>query len=294
MKILLFGKNGQVGWELQRSLAPLGVVIALERNSITYCGDLNNTTGIINTIEKIRPDIIINAAAYTAVDKAESEPFVAEQINAKVISAIADSAEKLGAILVHFSTDYVFNGTGRRPWTESDRTEPLNTYGKTKRQGEEFITEKCSRYLIFRTSWVYALQGKNFVRTLLNQANQYKQLTIINDQFGAPTGAELIADCTAHALLKAVKDERLFGIYHLAASGSTTWYDYAKFILNERKVKGFESKVKEIIPIPTEAFKTTAIRPKNSQLNNQKFQQAFNLTLPDWRSGVIRMLNEIR
>lgn len=294
MKILLFGKNGQVGWELQRSLAPLGVVIALERNSITYCGDLNNTTGIIDTIEKIRPDIIINAAAYTAVDKAESEPFVAEQINAKVISAIAESAEKLGAILVHFSTDYVFNGTGRRAWTESDPTEPLNTYGKTKCQGEAFIIEKCSRYLIFRTSWVYALQGKNFVNTLLDQANQHEQLTIVNDQFGAPTGAELLADCTAHALLKAKKDEKLFGIYHLVASGSTTWYDYAKFILTERKVKGFEFKVKEIVPIPTEAFKTTALRPKNSQLNNQKFQQAFNLTLPDWRSGVIRLLNEIR
>lgn len=294
MKILLLGKNGQLGWELQRSLAPLGEVIALDRNSMAHCGDLTNTSGVVDAIEKIRPDVIVNAAAYTAVDKAESDQSAAEQINATVMLAIAESAEKIGAILVHFSTDYVFNGKGNTPWVESDPVAPLNVYGKTKSQGEEFITQKCSRYFIFRTSWVYAAKGKNFAKSILALAEQREKLSIIDDQFGAPTGAELLADCTAHAILKAVNNEKLFGLYHLVASGTTTWYEYAKFVLARSREKGLEYKVNEIIPVSTESFPTAAIRPKNSQLNNQKFQQAFDLTLPDWRSGLVRMLDEIQ
>lgn len=294
MKILLLGKNGQLGWELQRSLVPLGEIIALDRYSTAHCGDLSNTLGVVDAIEKIRPDVIVNAAAYTAVDKAESDQSAAKQINATVMSAIAESAEKIGAILVHFSTDYVFNGMGNTPWVESDPVAPLNVYGKTKCQGEEFITQKCSRYLIFRTSWVYAAKGKNFAKSILALANQREELSIINDQIGAPTGAELLADCTAHAILKAASNEKLYGIYHLVASGTTTWYEYAKFILEKGKEKGLEFKVNKIIPVSTESFPTAATRPKNSQLNNSKFQQAFEMTLPDWRSGLVRMLDEVQ
>jgi len=294
MKILLLGKNGQLGWELQRSLIPLGEVIALDRNSTIHCGDLADTSGIIDTIDQIRPDVIVNAAAYTAVDKAESEQSVAEQINATVISAIAESAEKIGAILVHFSTDYVFDGTGDTRWVESDPIAPLNIYGKTKSQGELFIIQKCSRYLIFRTSWVYAAKGKNFAKSILALANQREELSVIDDQFGAPTGAELLADCTAHAILKATNNEKLFGIYHLVASGTTTWYEYAKFVLDRSKEKGLEFKAKGIVPVSTESFPTAATRPKNSRLNNRKFQQAFEMTLPDWRIGLVRTLDEIQ
>lgn len=293
MRLLLLGKNGQLGWELQRALAPLGEVIALDRNSTDYCGDLTNLVGLAETIEQLAPTVVINAAAYTAVDKAESEQALAKQINTTAVSVIARSAERVGALLVHYSTDYVFNGRGDMPWRESDATGALNVYGQTKWEGEQAITRYCLRHLIFRTSWVYAAKGNNFPKSILKLASECGELSVINDQFGAPTGAELIADCTAHAILKTITNNKLFGIYHLVSSGSTSWYEYAKFVLARSKKGGFELEAKEVSPVPTESFPTVAIRPRNSRLDNTKFQQAFDLILPDWRLGLVRMLNEI-
>ncbi|MFU9138954.1 dTDP-4-dehydrorhamnose reductase [Erwinia tasmaniensis] len=293
MNILLFGKNGQVGWELQRALAPLGNLIALDRHSVEYCGDLSDPGGITATILAIKPDVIINAAAHTAVDKAESEPELAALLNTTSVAAMAKAAETVGALLVHYSTDYVFNGEGSEAWVETDTTAPLSVYGKTKCDGEKAIVASCSYYLIFRTSWVYAAKGNNFAKTMLKLAAERDELSVIDDQFGAPTGAELIADCTAHAIRKAKKDISLSGIYHLIASGETTWHQYAGYVINAGRLKGMELRVKSINPVPTSAFPTAATRPTNSRLSTTKFQDAFELTLPDWRVGVQRMLNEI-
>ncbi|MCX8965843.1 dTDP-4-dehydrorhamnose reductase [Erwinia psidii] len=293
MKILLLGKNGQVGWELQRSLAPLGTLIALDRHSVDYCGDLTNPVGIAATIDAIKPDVIVNAAAHTAVDKAESEPEMAAVLNTTAVAAMAQAAEKVGALLIHYSTDYVFNGEGETPWSEDDATAPLSVYGKTKRDGEEAIIASCSNYLIFRTSWVYAAKGNNFARTMLKLAAGRDELSVISDQFGAPTGADLIADCTAHAIRQAKGQPQFSGIYHLIASGTTTWHEYASFVISAGREKGLTLKVSKINAVATTAFPTAAKRPANSRLDITKFQQRFGLTLPDWRVGVERMLTEI-
>ncbi|AXF76369.1 dTDP-4-dehydrorhamnose reductase [Erwinia tracheiphila] len=293
MKILLLGKNGQVGWELQRALAPLGTLTALDRHSSDFCGDLANPTGIAATIHALKPDVIVNAAAHTAVDKAESEPALAATLNTAAVAVMADAAEKVGALLIHYSTDYVFNGEGETPWSEDDATAPLSVYGKTKREGEEAIVNTCSHYLIFRTSWVYAAKGNNFAKTMLKLAADRDELSVINDQFGAPTGAELIADCTAHALRKAKNNPYFSGIYHLIANGTTTWYEYASYVISVGREKGLALKVRKINAVTTDAFPTAARRPANSRLNITKFQQRFGLILPDWRVGVERMLSEI-
>lgn len=293
MNILLLGKNGQVGWELQRALAPLGNLVALDRHSTEYCGDLSNPDGIAATIAAVKPDVIVNAAAHTAVDKAESEPEVAALLNTLAVAKMAEAAEKVGALLVHYSTDYVFNGSGEKAWLESDATEPLSVYGKTKRDGEEAIVSACTNYLIFRTSWVYAAKGNNFAKTMLKLAKDRDELSVINDQFGAPTGAELIADCTAHAIRRAKEQPQLSGIYHLIASGTTTWHEYAEFVISTAKVKGIALQVKKVNPVASSAFPTAAKRPGNSRLDSTKFQESFSLNLPDWRSGVQRMLDEI-
>ena len=293
MNILLFGKNGQVGWELQRALAPLGNLTALDRHSTEHCGDLSNPEGIAATIAALKPDVIVNAAAHTAVFKFDSDPEVADLLNTEAVAKIADDAEKAGALLVHYSTDYVFNGQGDKPWTETDATEPLSVYGKTKCAGEEAITATCSSYLIFRTSWVYAAKGNNFAKTMLKLAKDRDELSVINDQFGAPTGAELIADCTAHAVRQAKGKPQLSGIYHLIANGITTWHEYASYVIETGRKKGLELKVSRINAVPTSAFPTPAKRPANSRLDITKFQQTFALTLPDWRIGVERMLTEV-
>ena len=295
MDILLFGKNGQVGWELQRALAPLGNVIALDSRSSEYCGDFNNPQGVADTVKRLKPKIIVNAAAYTAVDKAENEPDSARCVNALAVTEIAKAAKEVGAWFIHYSTDYVFNGQGTTPWSESDETGPLNTYGVTKLEGEEGIKQHCSQYLIFRTSWVYAARGNNFAKTMLKLAKDRETLSVINDQFGAPTGADLIADCTAHAIKVALNDDdgSVAGIYHLIASGETTWHAYASKVIEFIKQQGVELNVKKIIPVPTSSFPTPAERPANSRLNTEKFQRTFNLILPDWQKGVERMLVEI-
>ncbi len=298
MKILLLGKNGQVGWELQRSLAPLGDLVALDRSSTEAdggCGDLGQPEALRDTVLRLRPDVIVNAAAHTAVDKAESEPELARAINALAPGALAQAAQEVGALLVHYSTDYVFDGSGNTPWTERAATGPLSVYGQTKLEGEQLIEEACEHHLILRTSWVYATRGGNFAKTMLRLAKERERLTVIDDQFGAPTGAELIADVTAHAVRQVLRQPQDAGIYHLAAAGETTWNGYARFVLDTvRELQpALPLIAREVAPVPTSAFPTPARRPLNSRLDTTHLCQTFGLTLPHWQQGVRRMLTEI-
>ena len=297
MKILLLGAYGQVGWELQRSLAPLGELVALgSQGSGNLGGDLTVPKSLESTVEYLAPDVIVNAAAYTAVDRAESEPEIAEAINSKAPSILAKQANNLGAFLVHYSTDYVFDGSGDKPWRETDQPNPLNVYGQTKLQGERGIQESDCQYLIFRTSWVFSAHRHNFIRSMLRLASERDQLKVINDQIGSPTGAELIADVTAHALKSARTDTAFAGTYHLAATGETSWYEYAKLIIDAAGKHGLEPKAtwEDIYPVPSEEFPTTAKRPRNSRLDIAKLQRTFGLHLPRWEQGVLRALQEIK
>ena len=294
MKILLLGKSGQVGWELQRSLAPLGELIALDCDSTVLCGDFTNLAGLAATVQTVKPDVIVNAAAHTAVDKAESEPELAHLINAQAPAVLAAEAAKLGALLVHYSTDYVFDGSGDTPKQESDATGPLSVYGQTKLEGEQAVAKAGCPYLVFRTSWVYAARGGNFAKTMLKLASERDTLNIIADQIGAPTGAELLADVTAHAIRVARQQPEVSGVYHCVASGETNWHDYACFVFDTARKLGRELKVSQINAIPTSAYPTPAKRPHNSRLDTKKLQQTFGLTLPHWQQGVARMLTEIR
>lgn len=295
MKILLLGKNGQVGWELQRSLAALGELIALDRHDLQYCGDLADQVGIVRTLQAIRPTVIVNAAAYTAVDKAENDVEAALSTNAQAPGLLASQARKIGACLVHYSTDYVFDGSGNHPWRESDVTAPLNVYGRSKLEGEAAIIESGCNHLILRTSWVYGAMGQNFAKTILRLAQEREQLTIINDQFGAPTGAELLADITAQIIPKLLINPELSGMYHVSSQGEATWYAYAKLILAFAREKQIPIKVssESMVPVATKDFATAAIRPLNSRLSTEKFRDTFQLYLPPWQNGVIRMLTEL-
>ena len=295
MKILLLGKNGQVGWELQRSLAPLGDLVAPGRDDADLCGDLSNLDGLARTVQTVRPDVIVNAAAHTAVDRAESEPELAHTLNALAPGVLAREAAKIGAWLVHYSTDYVFDGSGSRPWTETDAPAPLSVYGRSKLEGERLIQAACAQHLIFRTSWVYAARGGNFAKTMLRLAQERERLTVINDQFGAPTGAELIADVTAHALRQCLRQPADAGLYHLAASGETSWHGYANQVLALAKLIDSAIKIKatEVAPVPSSAFATAARRPLNSRLDCQKLPANFGLRLPNWACGVERMMREV-
>lgn len=295
MNILLFGKRGQVGWELQRSLSVLGDVTALDFDSTEYCGDFSNPAGVAETVRALRPDVIVNAAAHTSVDKAESEPDLARTLNATTPGAIAEEAAKLGSWLVHYSTDYVFDGSGSRPWLETDTPAPLSVYGRTKLEGEQLIAEACSRHLILRTSWVYAARGSNFAKTMLRLAQERERLTVIDDQWGAPTGADLLADVTAHAIRHLHKRPEDAGLYHCVAAGETTWNAYAKYVLACAQVSNptIAIKAKEVAPVPTSDFPTPAARPHNSRLNTGKLQATFALGMPHWQAGVARMLAEI-
>ncbi|MFZ4288292.1 dTDP-4-dehydrorhamnose reductase [Variovorax sp. HJSM1_2] len=295
MRILLLGKSGQVGWELQRSLAVLGDVTALSRASTEYCGDLSNLSGLVATVRALRPDLIVNAAAYTAVDKAESDVQQAQLINADAPGVLAEEAARLGAPLVHYSTDYVFNGSGATPWRETDETGPLSVYGRTKLEGEQRIQQAGGRHLIFRTSWVYAARGGNFAKTMLRLARERERLTVIDDQFGAPTGADLLADVTAQAISQALKRAEINGVFHLAASGETNWHAYAKYVIDYAKSarNALDFAVKEVAAIPSSAFPLPAPRPFNSRLDTTKLRTTFGLNLPQWQQGVARMLDEI-
>ena len=295
MKILLLGKNGQVGWELQRSLAPLGELIALDRHSPDLCGDLAKLQGLADTVRAVRPDVIVNAAAHTAVDKAENEPELARALNALAPGVLAQEAAKIGALLVHYSTDYVFDGSGTRPWTETDTPAPLSVYGQTKLEGEQAIQAACPNHLIFRTSWVYAARGENFAKTMLRLAQERERLTVIDDQFGAPTSADLLADVTAHALRQLLQRPTDAGLYHLVAGGETNWHGYANYVIaqSQRTQAAIKIVAKEVVPVPTSAFPTPARRPRNSRMDTSKLQTTFGLKLPHWQQGVARMLDEV-
>ena len=297
LKILLLGCNGQVGWELQRSLSVLGEVVALGSAPATstdgLCGDLGDLDGLGRTVRRVAPDIIVNAAAYTAVDRAETEPERAHAINALAPGVLALEAQRLGAWLVHYSTDYVFDGSGSTPWKEDDRCAPLSVYGSTKRAGELAVAA-CAKHLIFRTSWVYAARGGNFAKTMLRLAAERESLTVIDDQIGAPTSAELLADVTAHALRAAMARPELAGTYHCAADGQTSWRGYAQFVLTQARAMGVALKAgpEQVQATSTAQYPTPAQRPLNSRLDTEKLRSAFSLHLPLWQIGVQRMLQE--
>jgi dTDP-4-dehydrorhamnose reductase len=291
MKILLFGKDGQVGWELQRSLAPLGEVVALGPED----ADFEEPEGLRGCVRRHRPDVIVNAAAYTAVDKAESESARARTINAIAPGVLAQEALHGDAWLVHYSTDYVFDGSGEQPRLETGAAAPLNVYGATKLEGEQLIRQSGCKHLIFRTSWVYGARGNNFAKTMLRLAQERDSLAVVNDQVGAPTGADLIADITAHALRGAMQRPELSGLYHLVAAGETSWHGYASFVLDYAQRSGMPLKVAPdaVQPVPTSGFPLPAPRPLNSRLDTAKLRQTFDLNLPMWQTGVARMLTEI-
>lgn len=290
MRILLFGAAGQVGWELQRALAPLGPVTALAR---AEC-DVADAAAVRGAVQAAAPDVVVNAAAYTAVDRAESEPQRAYAINAQAPGAMAEEVARRGGWMVHFSTDYVFDGSGHRPWVEDDPPGPLSVYGASKLAGEQAVQAAGGRHLIFRTSWVYAARGNNFARTMLRLAADRQQLCVVADQWGAPTGAELLADVTAHALRAALAAPDLGGLYHLAAAGETNWCEYARWVLGHAGRAGQVLKAgpQQVIGIPTADYPTPAARPLNSRLDTARLRAAFGLHLPPWQQGVERMLTE--
>ncbi|PTU01014.1 dTDP-4-dehydrorhamnose reductase [Pseudomonas sp. HMWF031] len=294
MKILLLGKNGQVGWELQRSLAPLGDLVALDRYVVDgLCGDLSDLDALRRTIRQVKPDFIVNAAAYTAVDKAELEAELADRVNGQASRVMAEEAASLGAWLIHYSTDYVFSGEGSTPWHETDAVAPVNHYGASKLAGEQAIVASGCKHLIFRTSWVYAARGNNFAKTMLRLAKDRETLSVIADQIGAPTGADLIADVTALVIQQVMQRADLAGIYHLAAGGEVSWHGYASHVIKFAQANGEVLAVSAVNPIETTAYPTPARRPLNSRLNTQKLRDNFYLHLPDWQSGVTRMLREV-
>ena len=296
MNILLVGCNGQVGWELQRALAPLGNLTACDFDSPEpWPADFSRPESLRALVDEVQPQIIVNAAAHTAVDKAESEPDLARVLNATAPGVLAEEARARGALLVHYSTDYVFDGSGQAARTEDAPTSPLSVYGQTKLEGEQAIAASGCAHLILRTSWVYAARGGNFARTMLRLAAEREALQVINDQVGAPTGADLLADVTAHAIRAVRERPELQGLYHCVAAGETSWYDYARFAIEWARAQGRPIRVapEAIAPIATAAYPTPARRPLNSRLDTRRLQAAFGLHLPHWQQGVERMLREI-
>ena len=296
MKLLLLGCNGQVGWELQRALAPLGELVALDFDTPgDLRADFAQPEALRALVRKLAPDAIVNAAAHTAVDKAESEPDFARTLNATAPSVLAHEAAALGALLVHYSTDYVFDGSGSHARDETAATGPLSVYGRTKLEGEDAIRASGCQHLILRTSWVYAARGGNFARTMLKLAAERDALTVIDDQIGAPTGADLLADVTAHALRRLRADAALNGTYHCVAGGQTSWHGYARHVIEWARSHGLPVKVAPdaVRAVPATAFPLPAPRPLNSRLDTRKLQAAFDLRLPHWQGGVERMLTEI-
>ncbi|NET71870.1 MAG: dTDP-4-dehydrorhamnose reductase [Sphaerospermopsis sp. SIO1G2] len=282
MKILLTGISGQVGWELQRTLMTVGDVISLGRNKL----DLSQPDTIRQTIRDIKPDLIVNPAAYTAVDKAESEIDLAMAINGVAPGIIAEEAKRLGAALIHYSTDYVFDGNRSIPYRENDLTNPQNVYGKTKLAGEEAIQSIGANYLIFRTSWVYGLRGKNFLLTMQRLAKEREEIKVVDDQIGSPTWSRMIAEITAQVVVQSLGNTEEFlaeksGIYNLSPGGKTSWYGFAKAIFGD-DFPNQERKLQRLIPITTLEYPTPASRPAFSLLDNQKLSDTFGLTIPAW------------
>ena len=296
MRILLLGKNGQVGWELQRSLSLLGDVVACDFDSPgDLKADFSDPASLTALIRRVRPDAIVNSAAHTAVDKAESEPDLARRINATAPAVIAREAAALGASLVHYSTDYVFDGSGTEAREEDAATGPLSVYGRTKLEGERAIRLSGCHHLILRTSWVYGSRGGNFARTMLRLAAERETLDVIDDQVGAPTGAELLADVTAHALVRLRSAPELAGTYHCVASGEASWYDYARHVFEWARANGVALRLPPagLKAVTSAEFPTPARRPLNSRLSTRKLRESFGLSPPMWQPGVERMLAEV-
>jgi dTDP-4-dehydrorhamnose reductase len=294
MRILLTGKHGQVGFELQRALAPLGEVHAVDYSEC----DLVDTSAICDLVRSFKPDLIVNPAAYTAVDKAESEPDLAHAVNAVAPGVFGEEAAKLGAWVVHYSTDYVFDGTKPGAYTEDDLTNPQSVYGRTKRDGEIALQASGVRHVILRTSWVVGAHGNNFAKTILRLAQEREALNVVADQYGVPTSAALLADVTAQLVRQKQReagDHFPFGSYHVVAGGETTWYDYARFVVSEALAAGKPLKLSPdaIRPIPTAEYPTAAKRPANSRLGTGKLHRTFSLELPNWQSGVRYILQQI-
>ena len=292
-KILLIGKDGQVGWELQRSLAPLGEIKAVD---VADC-DLTDTAALRALIRKYEPDVIVNAAAYTAVDKAESDQKTAHAVNAEAPQTMAEEVALTGGWLIHYSTDYVFDGTKDGFYVENDKTNPLSVYGATKLAGERAIQATGAHHLIFRTSWVFAAKGANFAKTMLRLAKEREQLKVVGDQYGAPTSAELLADVTAIAIRQVLtaKTDTFSGIYHLVADGVTNWHQYAQFVIAYAVKCGHDLKClpDSVVAIPASEYPVPAKRPSNSRLNTDKIKSTFDITLPNWQYHAGRMLDEI-
>lgn len=300
MKLLILGKNGQVGWELQRALQPLGNVLALDRtrdSETQFCGDVTDFAAIAAVFDNFQPDIVVNATAYTAVDKAETEQEQADLINHLAVQHLAEQCLKIDALLIHYSTDYVFDGYGQRAWSEDDPKRASNVYGRTKLDGELALEQSGVKFINFRTSWVYGTHGNNFIKTMLRLAQMRQELSVINDQVGAPTGAALIADVTAQVIryydLNEADQAVLHGHYHLAPQGETSWYAYAKFIFLVASSNGLTLELKTVNPIATSEYPTPAARPLNSRLSTQKLQQTFHIHLPKWQQGVEQVIAEI-
>jgi dTDP-4-dehydrorhamnose reductase len=293
--ILLFGKNGQVGFELQRALSPFGLVHAFGRQDC----DLANLSQVREIVRQLRPDIIVNASAYTAVDKAESEPQIAYLINAAVTSVLAEEAASIGALIVHYSTDYVFDGMQPGWYVEDDIPNPQSVYGTSKLAGESGIAATSCRNLIFRTSWVFGAHGGNFAKTILRLAKERESLSVIVDQHGAPTSAHLIADVTARVIVRywneVNRESFPYGIYHLVAAGETTWYEYAQYVIAYAEKTGIELRLKSsaIEAIPSIDYPLPAPRPSNSKLDSGKLRKTFGLILPDWRRDMAHVLVKI-
>ena len=295
MKILLLGKDGQVGWELQRSLALLGDVVALgSKDREPLSGDLRDPQALAATVRAVAPQLIVNAAAYTAVDRAESEADAARLVNATAVGALARAAAAADAWLVHYSTDYVFDGSGSAPWSEDDRTAPLSVYGRSKLEGEELVRASGCRHLVFRTSWVYSARGANFAKTILRLARERDALGVVDDQVGAPTGAELLADITAHACRRALREPSVAGTYHAVAAGETSWFEYARHLIGVARRRGATIRVADaaIEPIASAAYPQAARRPLNSRLDTTRLRTTFALSLPPWQAGVERVVTE--
>lgn len=301
MKILLLGKNGQVGFELNRALQSLGQVLALSRHTDNqgYCGDVTNFDAISHVINQYQPDIIVNATAYTAVDKAESDKQTAELINHLAVAHLAEYAKTNNSLLIHYSTDYIFDGTGDTPWSEYDISNPINYYGVSKRQGEIALENSHCQFINIRTSWVYGAYGQNFLKTMLKLGKEKDTLNIINDQIGSPTPAFLIADITASIIQKYQsytddKRHHATGHYHLAPTGFCSWYEYANHLFNIARQLEFELNIQTINPISTNDYPTIAKRPLNSRLNTDKLTTTFNLSLPHWQFGIDHVLKTIK
>lgn len=294
MKVLVTGRNGQVGWELRRSLAPLGEVVALGRDE----ADLARPETLGQLVADVRPDVIVNAAAYTAVDQAEADESAARVINGDAVGELARAAKKRGALLIHYSTDYVFDGTSERPYIESDVVAPLNAYGRTKLRGEQAIEAVGGEWLTFRTTWVYGTRGRNFLRTMLRLAAEREELRVVADQTGAPTSARLISDLTAHALAQAQRERSTgafeSGLFHMTAAGSTTWHGFAEAIISAaRTSKQQPVKTNAVEPIASNAYPTPARRPRNSLLDNGNFDKRFGLRRLHWRDALEVALDDL-